>query len=134
MKEETSTHLLTMYEDVHASAQPLVDPADGGLQVGLEVCGGAVEDVEAVALEFDTLLSMGIDTWKPWRVEDLDEGADVVGGEQRGVKNSRERSKVQCAGVIGRRGWQNKVHRCAHRLHDLWWQIVEADHCKVEVE
>ena len=37
------------------AAEVVVDPAHGGLEVGAEVCGGGVEDVEAVALELVAL-------------------------------------------------------------------------------
>ena len=37
------------------AAEVVVDPAHGGLEVGAEVCGGGVEDVNAVALELVAL-------------------------------------------------------------------------------
>ena len=63
----------------------------------LEVGGGAVEDVEAVALELDTLGSVCIYAGEPGGVEDLDECADGVRGEEGRVEDSGERAKVECA-------------------------------------
>ncbi len=75
---ERETYLLTVHEHVHAAAESVVYPAHGGLEMRTEVCRGAVEDVEAVALELVALCCVGLDRGKPWGVEDLDEGLDVV--------------------------------------------------------
>ena len=73
-----------MDEDVDAAAEPVVDPAHSGLEVGAEVGGGGVEDVEAVALDLGAL---GLDGGQPGGVEDLDEGLDAVGREEGGVED-----------------------------------------------
>lgn len=70
-----------MYEYVYAPAEAVVDPADGRLEVGTEVGGAAVENVEAVALEFVALRGVGVDAWEPRSVEHLYEGADGMRGE-----------------------------------------------------
>ena len=56
----------------------------------LEVGGGAVEDVEAVALELDALLCVGVDGGQPGSVQDLNEGGDVVRLEEGGVEDGGE--------------------------------------------
>lgn len=122
------THLLAVHEHVDAAVEPVVDPADGGLEVGLEVGGGAVEDVEAVGLEGEPLLCVGVHGGEPGCVEDLDEGADGVLGEEGGVEDGGEGAEVEGAGVcLGRRG-EDEVHGGAHGLHDLGGECVEADH------
>ena len=83
-KRSRGTHLLAVDEHVDPPAQPVVYPAHGRLEVGAEVGGGAVEDVEAVALELVALRSVRLDGGQPGGVEDLDEGGDVVGGEEGG--------------------------------------------------
>ena len=87
-----------MDEDVDAAAEPVVDPADGGLEVGAEVGGGGVEDVEAVALELDTLCGVCVDGGQPGRIEHLHEGTDGVRLEQRRVEDGREGAEEKCAG------------------------------------
>ena len=52
-------------EDIDAAAEVVVDPAHGGLEVGVEVCGGGVEDVEAVALELIALCGKRLVTSQP---------------------------------------------------------------------
>lgn len=125
-------YLLAMDEDVAAFAQLLVDPADGGLEVRLDVGGGAVHDVEAVALEVDALLCVCVDGGEPGGVEDLDECGDVCACEEGGVEDGGEGAEVECAcgGALvgGGGGRDDLVHGGAHGLHDLGGQVVEANH------
>ena len=79
-----------MDEDVDAATEPFVYPAHGSFEVGAEIRGGAVEDVESVTLELVSLLGVGLDGREPWGVENLYEGGDVVGGEEGGVEDGGE--------------------------------------------
>ena len=54
-----------MHEHVEAAAEAVVDPADGLLEVGADVGGGGVEDVEAVALELIALCGKRLVTSQP---------------------------------------------------------------------
>ena len=127
-RRERGTHLLAVYEDVHAAPEPVVYPAHGGLEMGAEVGGGAVEDVEAVALEPVSLRGVRLDGGEPGCVEHLDEGLDVVRGEEGGVEDGGEGAEVESAGVLlGGRG-EDEVHGRAHGLHHLGRHVVEADH------
>ena len=76
-----------MHKHIHALPEPIVDPADGGLQVRLEVRSGAVHDIESIRLELDALLCMSVDGREPGCVEDLDECADAMGGEEGRVED-----------------------------------------------
>lgn len=129
-EQAMETHLLAMHEHIHALPEPVVDPADGGLEMGLEVGGGAVEDVEAVALHLCAVDCTGaVDGGQPGCVEDLDEGADGVRGEEGGVEDGGEGAEVECAGAGGGGGGrEDEVHGCAHCLHDFWWEVFKANH------
>ncbi len=59
MREEV--HLLAMNENVDASSELVVYPADGGLEVRAEVGVGAVRNIEAAALELSALGGVGLD-------------------------------------------------------------------------
>ena len=132
-RERRGTHLLAMYEDVHAAPEPVVYPAHGGLEMGAEVRRGAVEDVEAVALEPVPLRGVRLDGGEPGCVEDLDEGGDVGLGEEDGVEDGGEGPEVECAGLLAGRGGgagrDDLVHGGAHGLHDFGGESVEANHC-----
>lgn len=121
--EERGTHLLAMDKNVEAAAEAVVDPADGLVEVGADVGGGRVEDVEAVALEG---AGGGRGVGDPGGVEDLHECCDTVLVEELLVEGGSEGAEVECAGVGG--GGDNEVHGRAHGLHDLWRDVVEADH------
>ena len=121
-------HLLAMNEDVDAASKAIVYPAHGSLEMGAEVGGCAVEDVEAIALELVALCGVRLDGGEPGRVEDLDEGLDAVRGQEGGVEDGGEGAEVERAGVLlGGRG-EDEVHGRAHGLHDLGGKAVEADH------
>ena len=122
------TYLLAVDGDVDAAAEMVVNPAHGGLEMGAEVSRRAVEDVEAVALELVPLRGVRLDGRQPGGVEDLDEGGDVVGGEEGGVEDGGEGAEVERSGVLLGGGRKDEVHGGAHGLHDLWRQVVEANH------
>ena len=117
-----------MDEDVDAASKAIVYPAHSGLEMGAEVCGCAVEDVEAIALELVALGGVCLDGGEPWCIEDLDEGLDVMRGEEGGVEDGREGAEVECAGALLLRGGEDEVHGSAHGLHDLGREVVEANH------
>lgn len=112
-----------MDEDVDAAPEAVVDPADGVLEVGADVDGGGVEDVEAVGVE-GVVCGVG----EPGGVEDLDEGGDAVGVEEGLVEGGDEGADVEGAGAGVGRGGEDEVHGGAHGLHDLGRERVEADH------
>lgn len=96
--------------------------------MGTEVGGGAVEDIETIALELVALRGVRLDGWEPWRIKHLDEGLYVVGREEGRIEDGGERPEVECAClVLGGRG-EDLVHGGAHGLHDLWGKVVEANH------
>ena len=128
MRGRKRAHLLAMDEDVDAASKAIVYPAHSGLEMGTEVCGCAVEDVEAIALELVALGSVRLDGGEPWCVEDLDEGLDVMRREEGGVEDGREGAEVECAGALLLRGGEDEVHGGAHGLHDLGREVVEANH------
>jgi hypothetical protein len=125
-KKRRKTHLLTVDEDVDTSPETFVDPADGSLKMRLEVGGGAVKDVEPITLHLSG--PVGIDGGEPRGIEDLDKGADGVSSEEGGVKDGLEGAEVECASAVGVGGREDEVHGCAHRLHYLGRDVVEADH------
>lgn len=129
---EQGTHLLAVHKHVHTLPEPVVYPTHGRLQMRLQVRAGAVEDVETVALELDTLRSMPIHAREPRCVKHLDESADGVRREQGGVEDGGEGPEVECARPVRGAGREDEVHGRAHRLHDLGRQVVEANHvCEV---
>lgn len=70
-----------------------------------------------------------VDGGQPGCVEDLDEGADGVRGEEGGVEDGGEGAEVECAGAGGGGGGrEDEVHGCAHCLHDFWWEVFKANH------
>ena len=117
-----------MDEDVDAASETIVYPAHSGLEMRAEVCGCAVEDVEAIALELVSLGGVGLYGGQPGRVEDLDEGGDLVAGEKGGVEDCGEGAEEQGAGALLGRCGEDEVHGRAHRLHDFWREVVEANH------
>ena len=68
MRERKRAHLLAVDEDVDAASKAIVYPAHSGLEMGTEVCGCAVEDVEAIALELVALGSVCLDGGEPGRI------------------------------------------------------------------
>lgn len=91
-------YLLTVNEDVLASSQLIINPPDSSFEMGFQVGGCAVHDVETIALEMDTLFRVCIDRREPGGVKDLYEGGNVVGGEEDGVEDGGEGAEEECAG------------------------------------
>ncbi|OBZ71417.1 hypothetical protein A0H81_08980 [Grifola frondosa] len=89
-ERKSGAHLLAVDEHVVTLPETVIDPADGSLEMRTEVCGCRVDDVEAVGLEVDALLCVGVDGGEPGRVEDLHEGRDGVVGEEGRVEDGGE--------------------------------------------
>ncbi len=121
-------HLLAMNENVDASSEPVVYPADGGLEVRAEVGVSAVRDIEAAALELVALGGVGLDGGQPGRLEDLNDSLDLMGCEEGRVEDGSEGAKVEGACMLLGRGGKYRVHGDAHGLHDLGRKAGEADH------
>ena len=127
---KSGTYLLTVDKDVKTAPKSVVYPADRSFEVRAEVRGRAVEDVEAIALELVSLGGVRLDRGQPGRVEDLDEGGDLVAGEKGGVEDCGEGAEEQGAGALLGRCGEDEVHGRAHRLHDFWREVVEANHAE----
>ncbi len=117
-----------MNEDIDAPPEPVVYPADGGLEVRAEVGVGAVVDIDAAAVELDALGGVRLDRWQVGRLEDLNDGLDVMRGEELRIEDGSEGAEVERASVLLGRGEDDWVHGGAHSLHGLGRNVGEGYH------
>lgn len=116
-----------MNEAVSARADGGIDVVARGLEEGPDVDAGGVIDADVVRAE--SLLVIGR---QPRDIEYLDEMRDVVFTQHVSVLGGDEGADVQrpCGRMVScdRGGREHLVHGRAHGLHDLWGDLVEANH------
>ena len=116
-------YLLAVDEDVLSGREGLFDPCAGVVEVGLEVGGGDIHDVDPC----DSHVWV-VDWGEPWDVDDLDEVGDAVFPEEIRVRDGSEGAEPEVTEVLSRRREEDLVHGCAHRLDDFLRDVVEPDH------
>lgn len=117
-----------MDEDALSVFEDLVDVVADSFQVGTKICGGVVDDIDAVACEAVFLCLR-----EPGNVNDLNYVCDAVIAKKVHVIDGREGAKVEPAGGCGggsREGgrFEDEVHRGAHCLYNLGRHVVKANH------
>lgn len=120
---ECERYLLAVDEDVLPSGERPLDPCTSVVEMGPEVSGGDVHDVDPC----DGHVWV-VDWGEPWNVDDLDEVGDAVFPEEVSVGDGSERAEPEVTKMLGRGREEDLVHWCAHRLDDFWRDVVEPDH------
>jgi len=119
--------LLTVDQDIRSTSKRSIDVVAGGLEVGFQVSGTGIEDIDAITI--DAVL---FGRREPRDLEDLDEGGDAVFAQELAIVDGCHRTDVEgtsargCGG--GRGGGEDEVHRGTHSLHDLGGETVETNH------